>query len=463
MPTDILSHFRGTPRSGQADVLTKIQKEWDNYEVFIVNAPTAFGKTRVIDCVASWRAANGGSATTIVPTNMLVSQTKRECPDYEVMPYKHACRDWPRTKARVLAAPKKLANYMSYMANRMYSECLIVDEAHGIISTLQEFDGMMWYQDKHLYPKGVATSLELMMWLSELPDEVKLSPKKTWKPKKDLKKLKRSEADFILKHETVEWGRYKKVRDRLCVVPLTARHLPPVFWPPARVKKKVFLSATFDKEDLYDLGLDSQRVCYIEAASPIPAQARPIIYSPLASLTYRAWEKDSSAMDKVASMIEQQLEKWPNDKGLIHVTYSVAAKIKAHPRLRQNKRLMFHTQANKERVYKEWTTSSRTEGKALIACGLTEGIDVKGELGRWQIVGKMAYPSLTEDAIAKKMKHRPRWYYWSAVKTFLQSCGRICRGPEDYGETIVIDSEFGKLYNGHQSLFPSWFRQALRL
>lgn len=461
MPS-ILEHFRGTPRDGQAEVLTKVQKEWNNYEVFVINAPTAFGKTRVIDAIASWRRAEGHSATSIVPTNMLVAQTKAECPDYTVMPYKNACGNdsWASTKACVLAAPKKLANYMSYMANRMYSETLIVDEAHSIISTLQEFDGIMWYRDKCRYPENILNTQEVMAWLSSLPEEIQMSPKKVWKPGKDIKKLQRSEVDFILKHETVEWGRYRKLRDRLRMEPLTARHLPPIFWPPARVKKKVFLSATFGEEDLYDLGLDKKRVCYIEAKSPIPPKQRPIKYKPVASLTYKAWDTD---IDRVAEVVEEQLAKWPEDKGLVHVTYSVAAKIRAHPRLRQNNRLVFHTQQSKERVYGEWIKSDRREGRVLVACGLTEGIDVKGELGRWQIVGKMAYPSLMDAGIQKKMQHRPKWYYWSAVKTFLQSCGRICRGPEDYGETIVIDSQFGRLYNSHQGLFPSWFKQALKV
>ena len=96
-----------------------------------------------------------------------------------------------------------------------------------------------------------------------------------------------------------------------------------------------------------------------------------------------------------------------------------------------------------------------------MACGLTEGLDVKDELGRWQIILKLPFLNLSDVAVAAKLQLRPKWYQWQCVKDIEQAVGRICRTPTDYGETIIIDSAFGNLFRNSGDLFSASFKEAL--
>jgi Rad3-related DNA helicase len=96
-----------------------------------------------------------------------------------------------------------------------------------------------------------------------------------------------------------------------------------------------------------------------------------------------------------------------------------------------------------------------------MACGLTEGLDVKGDLGRWQAILKMPFLNKSDVAVAAKLDIRPQWYNWQCIKDVEQATGRICRGPDDYGETYILDEAFARLFNNNKHLFSESFKSAL--
>ncbi|MHA0110740.1 hypothetical protein ACXYUI_26825, partial [Klebsiella pneumoniae] len=52
----ILTYFPPgkSPREGQAAILLQIEREWDGYDVFVITAPTAAGKTEIAYTIAAW-------------------------------------------------------------------------------------------------------------------------------------------------------------------------------------------------------------------------------------------------------------------------------------------------------------------------------------------------------------------------------------------------------------------------
>jgi Rad3-related DNA helicase len=69
---------------------------------------------------------------------------------------------------------------------------------------------------------------------------------------------------------------------------------------------------------------------------------------------------------------------------------------------------------------------------------------------------------LSDPAVDHKRQQRPEWYQWSAVRDILQAYGRVCRGPDDYGVTYCLDSNWEMLYSKNRRLFPQWFREAVQ-
>jgi Rad3-related DNA helicase len=215
------------------------------------------------------------------------------------------------------------------------------------------------------------------------------------------------------------------------------------------------MSATFSVEDAYDLGMDNKRVVEIEGPSPIPADRRPILYEPIGNMSYKKqMENIPQLKDKLNELMEKHSE-----KGLVHCTYSLSARLRAS--FAGNKRIIWHTRDNKNQMLEIWRNSPPSEGKVFMGCGLSEGLDLKGDRGRWQVICKISYPSLGDVAVAAKLKQRPKWYAWIAVRHLIQAAGRICRAEDDRGSTYILDKSFERLYNGNTSLFSQAFKEAL--
>ena len=90
-----------------------------------------------------------------------------------------------------------------------------------------------------------------------------------------------------------------------------------------------------------------------------------------------------------------------------------------------------------------------------------EGVDLPDDLGRWQVITKIPWPSLGDAAIAALAERDPEWYLWETAKTVIQAGGRVSRHENDYGVTYCLDSSFMRLYNEGQHLLPRWFLDCL--
>ena len=70
----ILDFLPGEPREVQKQVLTRIEQEVKNYDVIVVQAPTATGKSRIAATIAKWLESYNKQTAIITPTNALVDQ-----------------------------------------------------------------------------------------------------------------------------------------------------------------------------------------------------------------------------------------------------------------------------------------------------------------------------------------------------------------------------------------------------
>ena len=442
----ILNHFPyDIPRDGQRQVLEKIERLANFFDVFIIVAPTASGKEAMGTTLVEWN----GSGTMIVPNNLLVQQVAGNSGLTTIRnkhTYKH---QWQYIQARAaLKGGKCVLNYYQYMANKAYNNVLVVDEAHKLINFLQDKETVKLWGHLDGFEEGqFRTTEDLMLWLDK-------HPKKGGRIEKARNQLMKEDDRYILE-ESIEMYR-GHARDCLKLIPLTPRDNKPILWPPHRVNKIVLMSATFNEEDLYDLGLDRKRVCKLEIPSPIPAENRPIVFLPVANMSHK---HQAASIPKVAAWVEQAMTHHIS-KGLLHATYSVASKLRGHLK---HDRIMYHTHHNIDEVYGQWLNSDPAEGKVLVGCGMTEGLSLDDDLCRWQAILKISYPNLAEPAVAAKLKQRPESYQWAAIKHVVQAAGRVCRSPEDRGITYIVDDSFSRLYKTNREMFPQFFQDALEV
>lgn len=428
----------------------------------------------------SWKKY-GTKAMLCVPNNILLKQYQESfpliasvskqssysCTKYKDQPQKlnckkskalqgSFCKDCPYLKdlRKTQAMPLSISNYHSYMAYKMYRPTVLFDESHNLINTISGLAAAkLWHHDYH-YPSSVSDYRSLWAWATkEITKDIPLA-----KANKLQKLLEELEANKTTRVYTKGTALYRfEEKDCILAQPVDISNEPPIFWP-NKVRKLFMLSATFNSRDIKELGLRNRRVAYVPSPHVIPKERRPWRVEPTLNLSYSS---QHTSVPKLAMRIAQILAMRPS-KGFIHAPYALAAKLESElnkldlpPSIAE--RLIFHKASDKMKQYAKF---KELPGGVMIASGMYEGISLDEDLARWQIICKVPWPSLAEPAMEYLAKEDSEYYANRTIKDIVQTYGRVCRGPEDYGETIILDNSFIRLYKQYNHLFPRWFIEA---
>jgi Rad3-related DNA helicase len=476
------------PRPEQIEALRQVQSAWKDSDVIVLQLPTAFGKTAIAQTIMKWC----GGAAYVAPNNMLVKQFQLAAPKVPTL-YAADMYDCHITCSHVVKGKRKHAPDCAYVkdlrgmmnkyrkssntnlhmlvARNLHKETLIVDEAHLAIGYVQSWNSTKVRHSRWKYPRyngGYVKREELLQWIQSLVNWERIveSPGDGEKGVSVLyKELTSDSPRYIISEKEENYFDRSEKRyypeKVLALTPVDPRGMYNPLWPPTQVKKLILMSATFSHTDLESLSLEKRRVTWIGAPSPIPPDRRPVtLDTTIGPLNYR---NQLELAPQLAHTIGEILQKYPNDKGLVHVTYQMADLLRRHLTSGElpevvTRRLMFHSKSNKAEVFDRFRESG--EAKVLVASGMYEGIDLPYDAGRFQIITKVPWPSLAEPAIKYFADTNPKWYKWQVTKTMLQAYGRICRGTEDFGATYILDGSFERLHEQDASNYPSWFDAA---
>lgn len=459
-----------SPRPDQEELLRTIIGQASNWDVCVIEAPTAFGKTATAKALLKWAGKEKMKGTLLEPNNVLVEQVAREysiptiyrknqytCTNYKNLSCSQSryhnkgyCKGCPYVKAlrRIRAVPSTVMNYHMYMAHKLSNPLVICDEGHTTLSILQDLASKKIWQRDVGFPSNMRTVGDVRNWLQSCPGyEANF-------PNDELLRILNDTLESAAPSYLVEIGE-QSLRGRLENVielkPLDVKSQPAYLWP--KVKKLILMSATISKVDVEELGLSQKRVLYLKAPSPIPKENRPILYQPLGSMSKDAQKAN---LPRLCRFIEERMKEHGSSKGLIHSTYGLNELLQKE--LSSNSRYLFHNSVNKLKKLEQWMES---DDKILFSAGLQEGLDLHGDLCKWQIIAKVMWPSLEDNAVRYKLQQNPDWYAWQALRLVAQASGRVCRNTTDYGITYITDSSFNRLLKEHKHLFPEWFTEAL--
>ena len=105
-------------------------------------------------------------------------------------------------------------------------------------------------------------------------------------------------------------------------------------------------------------------------------------------------------------------------------------------------------------------------GTWLCHYSVGEGEDFTGDLGRIQLIAKVPYPDLG-DKLTRLRSEEPgvgrRMYAAMTLAKIAQTSGRVMRYDRDFGETVILDGSFRRLWQWHKDLSPDWFKEVLVL
>jgi len=485
----------------QVKTLLGVESAWNAYQVIVINSPVGSGKSLIAMTISAWRAALGESTANVLHRVALQDQYEVAFPDTPVLRGKGryichqggTCHDeyaavgeycsgcpYQSSLEAVTESDVALFNYQSYIFNRLFKQNLILDEGHVTAGIVGDMFSLTLWQTKHKYPQKMNTHGEVAIWLERELKNIERSLDELMKyvrdnPEEDFKEeiaglkaskstygrvlggLQRAPVDFFI--EKIE-GEYRgKPTAGLRVRPVTLAELPPMLWP-RTTKKIVIMSATFVPQDLGLLGLRDRTTKLLESDSPIPVANRRIIVDNPYNMSYKYQEEN---LPKMVEHLMGIFSKHPDKKGMVHIPYSWRERLKP---LMNSDRLMWHDSHNKEDVLKTFKQSSKPT--IMMASGFQEGVDLRGEEFGFQVISKIMWPSKQDKLNEMLYREDIDRMIWETCRSVIQQAGRICRGPDDYGITYVVDGAMGNvkkkrrgLYQQGAKYWPTYFKESL--
>ena len=225
-------------------------------------------------------------------------------------------------------------------------------------------------------------------------------------------------------------------------------------------EKILIMSATIIDRKTFcrTLGIKESDCTFKSIPSPFNPENRPVIVSPVGSMCAREIDR---TLPKLVTAVSEILSHHKSDKGIIHCkTFKIANYLKNNIRDRSlSKRILIHDSTNRDEVLRKHIMSK--EPTVLLSPSMTEGVDLKDDASRFQILCKVPYPYLGDKLVKKRMNKFPGWYNLQTAKSIVQSAGRSVRNESDHAVTYILDSDFEKFMSRNRAMFPEDFRNCL--
>lgn len=221
-------------------------------------------------------------------------------------------------------------------------------------------------------------------------------------------------------------------------------------------RKVVFMSATILDPKTYaeSIGL-KEEYDYIDYDSPFDPEKSPIICGVDIDCSYKGFT--AAEQKKLLEAVQQIVDLHPNEKGIIHTGNQNITKLL---KKLKNPRFLIREGANTNDVIMDKHINS-TEPTILVSSSMMEGVDLKGDLARFQIICKMPYPSLVNERIKTKAGISYSWYNLQTWYRLLQATGRATRSEEDYSKTYILDKAFTREYKKYHEHLPEQFNERI--
>lgn len=225
----------------------------------------------------------------------------------------------------------------------------------------------------------------------------------------------------------------------------------------------LLLSATLPKQKILSMGFSEDEIEYIDMPSTFPAENRPIIFKNLGTMNQRTIE---SLYPVMTENVVKIMRKNSSHKGIIHApSYRVAEVLEQSIRKAcpdSGLRLLLQSRDTGGAMKALKQHQELDHPTVLLSPGMKEGIDLKDDLSRFQIILKCPYPSLGDPVVKKLSELDYLWYVTETLIDFFQMYGRSVRSETDWAETYVFDNHLRALIVKHKFMVPKYILEACR-
>jgi Rad3-related DNA helicase len=296
--------------------------------------------------------------------------------------------------------------------------------------------------------RGVSNNIEAY---KEYFKEGKNDPIEFTKKKGEYSKLLNLQSSLEVLIATYYDSQYliERVDKKIRFIPLKVDKLSKFLFDHA--DKIVIMSATIIDHPNFckNLGIDNYE--YIEVDSAFDPEKGPIYVLASQKLNFKNMD---AMLPKLANQVSELLEEHKNDKGIIHThTQFITDYIRNNVK---SSRLLCREAGVKNEELLEIHERSK-EATVLVSPSMTYGVDLKGDLGKFQILLKAPWLPTKEIRIEKLMKIDKDWYSNAMLKTLIQACGRGIRSVDDECVTYILDGSIFDAVHRNKKKLPKFF------
>ncbi|HXU96253.1 MAG TPA: ATP-dependent DNA helicase [Candidatus Nitrosotalea sp.] len=229
------------------------------------------------------------------------------------------------------------------------------------------------------------------------------------------------------------------------------------------IENQIFMSATIDRDSFCEnVGLDPSKVGFVDTPrSPFSPDKRRINFLNTKKLSYSSSKDDEITVIK---KIEDIMSEHANERGLILTSSEKRCfDIKNNLSEKNRNRIRICHSRNENGMTQDEILQEHSfdEDGVLLSSSLWEGVDLKDDLSRFQIIAKVPYPNLSEKRTKVKMQNFPLWYKSQTLTKLLQGFGRSIRSEDDWAVTYVLDSAASDLLLQSKSMIPKAYQDVL--
>lgn len=217
-------------------------------------------------------------------------------------------------------------------------------------------------------------------------------------------------------------------------------------------KKVILMSATIIDPDNFCKTLGIDKFKYIEVDSPFDPKHAPIFCSNLLKLSHRTLD---SSLPMLVKQVEELCKKHEGDKGIIH-THSNKITKALQDAFFLESRFLYREQGvtNEDLLLQHSNTKQPT---ILVSPSMSYGIDLKGDLAKFQIILKAPYSPLGDARVAKMFEMDKQWYLNKMLGSVIQACGRGVRSTSDQCITYILDGVITDAILRSKHKLPKYF------
>lgn len=199
----------------------------------------------------------------------------------------------------------------------------------------------------------------------------------------------------------------------------------------------------------------------------VSRQNGPILMLPLAKINKKNESADPNMMDELAFYIRLLYDFYKNDgrtkKTIVHTVSTKRAEVLGERLRTAGHNVMVHQKGQLSETIEKFRNE---DFEFLLTAAGTSGMDFYGDDFGLQFILKVPFPDLSDPEWSAKSARFGRKktqveYNRKTAVTLEQACGRIARGPNDIGVTVILDESFTGFYNNNSELFSNQFKERL--